>query len=200
VLTGLSKDIEAFLRRSGVLSRDEDAFIVLPDLDHGVEWCENALLESTGVLAKDTRKSLPDQLKDVIGDSKIIKRIMKYLELRELPAGVHIIHQGDSPGDVYFLEEGFVTAQLEIPGQEPLRLNTLSSENLVGELGFYLGSKRNASVVSETPIKVYRLTTEALGDMEANDPEAAAEFHKFIVHVMVEKLSHVMSTVESLKR
>jgi len=36
--------------------------------------------------------------------------------------------------------------------------------------------------------------------MEANDSEAAAEFHKFIVHVMAEKLSHVMSTVESLKR
>ncbi|MFN2215139.1 MAG: SLC26A/SulP transporter family protein [Anaerolineales bacterium] len=200
VLTGLSKDIEAFLRRSGILSSDEEALIVLPDLDHGVEWCENTLLESTGVLAKDTRKSLPDQLKAVIADSKIVSRIMNYLELQELPAGVHIIQQGDSPGDVYFLEEGFVTAQLEIPGQDPLRLNTLSSENLVGELGFYLGSKRNASVVSDTPIKVFRLTTEALGKMEANDPEAAAEFHKFIVHIMAEKLSHVMSTVESLKR
>jgi SulP family sulfate permease len=101
---------------------------------------------------------------------------------------------------MYFLEEGIVTVQLENPGEKPLRLNTLSSENLVGELGFYLGAKRNASIVSETPIKVYRLTTEAIKSMETNDPEAAAVFHKFVVHVMAEKLSRLMSTVETLMR
>ena len=101
---------------------------------------------------------------------------------------------------MYFLEEGIVTVQLEVPGEEALRLNTLSSENLVGELGFYLGSKRNASIVSETPIKVYRLTTEAIKSMEAGDPEAASAFHKFIVHAMAEKLSRIMATVETLMR
>jgi SulP family sulfate permease len=125
---------------------------------------------------------------------------MNFLETQELPAGRHLIQQGDSPGSLYFLDEGLVTAQLEVPGQDPVRLNTMSSENLVGELGFYLGSKRNASVVAETPIRVHRLTTEALKEMEANDPEAAAAFHKFIVHVMAEKLSHTMSTVETLMR
>jgi hypothetical protein len=55
-------------------------------------------------------------------------------------------------------------------------------------------------VISETPITVYRLTTGALKNMEAYDPEAAALFHKFIVHVMAEKLSHPMSTVETLMR
>ena len=76
---------------------------------------------------------------------------MDYLDMEELPAGVHLIHQGDSPGAMYFLEDGMVTAQLEISGEEPRRLNTMQSENLVGEIGFYLGSKRNASVITETP-------------------------------------------------
>jgi len=44
----------------------------------------------------------------------------------------------------------------------------------------------------------YRLTTDALKNMEVNDPEAAAQFHKFIAHVMAEKLSYLMSTVETL--
>ncbi len=125
---------------------------------------------------------------------------MNYLEKQELPAGVHFIHQGDSPGAVYFLEEGMVTAQLEISGEEPRRLNTMCSENLVGELGFYLGSKRNASVVTETPTTLYRLTTETLKKMESEDPEAAALFHKYFAYVMAEKLSHLMSTVETLMR
>ena len=200
LLTGLSEDIKTFLRKSGVLDLEENAFLVSPDLDHGVEWCEDNLLQSTGVLTKDTRKSIQAQLKEMIGDTELITRIMKYLEKQELPAGVHFIHQGDSPGAVYFLEEGMVTAQLEILGEEPRRLNTMCSENLVGELGFYLGLKRNASVVTETPTTLYRLSTEALKKMESEDPEAAALFHKYIAYVMAEKLSHLMSTVETLMR
>ena len=125
---------------------------------------------------------------------------MNYLEKQELPAGVHFIHQGDSPGALYFLEQGVVTAQLEIPEEDPRRLNSMGSENLVGELGFYLGLRRNASVVTETPATLYRLSTEALAEMEAKDPEAAALFHKFIAQGMAEKLSHLMGTVETLMR
>jgi SulP family sulfate permease len=198
VLTGLSKKIEIFLRKSGVLDLEENSFHVSPDLDQGVQWCEEKLLGSTGVLARDMYKSCQDQLKEIIGDTEVIRRIMNYLEKQELPLGVHLIHQGDSPGSLYFLEDGVVTAQLETSGEEPRRLNTMSSENLVGELGFYLGSKRNASVITETPTTLYRLTTDALKNMEANDPEAAAQFHKFIAHVMAEKLSYLMSTVETL--
>lgn len=200
VLTGLALDIQTFLQNSDVLGPEGDPFNVLPDLDRGVEWCENQLLKSTGVLAKVETKSFHDQLKKLSADSALITRIMGYMEKKELTEGTHIIHQGDSPGAVYFLERGVVTAQLELDGEEPLRLNTLSSENLVGELGFYLGSKRNASVVTETPTSLYRLTTESLAKMEVDDPEAASLFHKFIAQVMAEKLSHLMSTVESLMR
>jgi len=200
VLTGLSKKIRSFLQKSDVLQSGVDSFVVLPDLDHGVEWCENALLESTGVLGRETHKPFQDQLKEVSGDNSITDRIMNYLELQEFPAGFRLIQQGDLPGSMFFLEEGVVTVQLEEPGKEPVRLNTLNSENLVGELGFYLGSKRNASVIADTPIKVYHLTSEAITRMESSDPEAAAAFHKFIVLIMADKLSHIMSTVETLMR
>jgi hypothetical protein len=55
-------------------------------------------------------------------------------------------------------------------------------------------------VIAETPIKVYRLTSESIRSMESSDPEAAAAFHKFIVLIMADKLSHIMSTVETLMR
>ncbi len=200
ILSGLSEEIRTFLEKSGVLDLEENVFNISSDLDHGVQWCEDKLLESTGVLGKDTHKSIQDQLIEIIGDTEIIKWVMNYLEKEELPAGVHLIHQGDSPGAMYFLEDGMVTAQLEIEGEEPRRLNTMQSENLVGEIGFYLGSKRNASVITDTPTTLYRLTTESLNQMESESPQAAALFHKYIANVMAEKLSHLMSTVETLMR
>jgi len=200
VLSGLSEENKTFLGKSGVLDLEENVFILSPDLDHGVQWCEDKLLESTGVLTKDSHKPIQDQLIEIIGDTELIKWVMNYLEKQELPAGVHLIHQGDSPGAMYFLEDGMVTAQLEISGEEPRRLNTIGSENLVGEIGFYLGSKRNASVITDTPTTLYRLTTESLNKMESEKPQAAALFQKFIANVMAEKLSHLMSTVETLMR
>lgn len=200
VLTGLSAAVESLLQNSDIFSQEEEIFFILPDLDRGVEWCEDKVLESTGVFSRDVSKSIHDQIVEVIGQPEIVSRILGYLDKQELPAGVHIIHQGDSPGAVYFLEHGLVTAQLEIEGEEPRRLNTLSSENMVGEIGFYLGEKRNASVVTDMPTTVYRLTSAGLKNLESSDPEAAAQFHRFIAHVMAEKLSHLMSTVESLMR
>jgi CRP-like cAMP-binding protein len=136
----------------------------------------------------------------MIGDEEMTSRIMKYLEKQELPAGVHLIHQGDSPGAMYFIEQGMVTAQLENDDEGVRRLNTMGSENLVGEIGFYLGSKRNASVITEARSTLYRLTSEALKKMESEQPEAAAMFHRFVANVMAEKLSHLMATVETLMR
>lgn len=200
VLTGLSEKIETFLQKSGVLDQNGDSFHISSDLDYGVEWCEDRLLQSTGVLNKDTSKSIQSHLEEMIGNTELTARIMNYLDKDELPAGTQIIHQGDSPGALYFLETGVVTAQLEIAGEEPRRLNTMSSENMVGEIGFYLGSKRNASVITETPATLYRLTTESLSKMESEDPKAAALFHKYIAYAMAEKLSHLMSTIETLMR
>jgi CRP-like cAMP-binding protein len=136
----------------------------------------------------------------MFGDTQYIPRIMIYLEKQELPAGTQFINQGDSPGAIYFIEEGVVTAQRESPGEKPRRQQTMIGENLVGELGFYLGSKRNASVVTDAPTTLYRLSMEALKKMEQEDPKAATLFHKYIAHLMAEKLSHLMSTIETLTR
>lgn len=200
VMTGMSEGIRSFLSRSGVFDSDENSFQIMPDLDHGVEWCEDRLLESTGVINKTKQKSFQDQLADMIGDEELTSRIMNYLEKQELPAGVHLIHLGDSPGAMYFIEQGMVTAQLEDGVEGVRRLNTMGSENLVGEIGFYLGSKRNASVITETRSVLYRLTAEALKKMESEQPEAAALFHRYVANVMAEKLSHLMATVETLMR
>jgi SulP family sulfate permease len=205
-VTGIDSSVVLSFRKMNQLVRNNQTSIVLSGLSEEiktflhVQWCEEKLLGLTGVLARDTHKSCQDQLKEIIGDTALIARIMKYLEKQELPAGVHFIHQGDSPGCLYFLESGMVTAQIETSGEEPQRLNTMRGENLVGELGFYLGSKRNASVITETPTTLYRLTTESLKKMESDEPLAAALFHKFIAHVMAAKLSHLMATVETLMR
>lgn len=102
--------------------------------------------------------------------------------------------------DLYFVETGQVTARVEDPGREPVRLETMQGGRVVGEIGFYLGNPRTAAVVTDEPSTIYRLSRSALQQMEKTDPEVASTFHQIIVHLVTERLTHLINTVQALER
>jgi CRP-like cAMP-binding protein len=126
--------------------------------------------------------------------------VLQYLEQQHLGHGEYLIRQGDAPDDVFFIASGQVTAQIERPGHAPVRLETMRGGHVVGELGFYLDSKRNAAVVADEPSTVYRLTSRALQRMEQEAPELASTFHQIIVHLLAERVVHLSNTVDALHR
>jgi SulP family sulfate permease len=198
VLTGLSSGSRSLLEKANVLDEDQVTFISIEDLDQGVEWCENQLLQSTGVFTKESHRTIEQQLATLCGDAKSAARIIEYLERMELPPGTCIIQQGDTADSLYFIEEGRVTAQLERADEKPRRLQTMSNENVVGEIGLYLRLKRTASVVTEEQSTIYRLSGEAMEKMEREEPEAAAVFHKVIAKLMADRISHMTDIVETM--
>ena len=125
-------------------------------------------------------------------------RLVGYLERREFSPGVYLIRQGDMPDVLYFIESGQVTAQLEQPGQQLLRLETMRGGRMVGELGFYLGTRRSAAVVADQPTVVYVLTQDTLARIERDDPAAAHAVHRLVVHLLGERVLHLMWAVEAL--
>lgn len=76
----------------------------------------------------------------------------------------------------------------------------MRSGHVVGELGFYLGGKRTAAVVADEPSTVYGLSREELNHIEQTDPEAASMLHRVIVHLVGERVVHLIRSVEALQR
>ncbi len=64
------------------------------------------------------------------------------------------------------IESAQVTAQIEPPVGPAIRLETMRGGRVVGELGFYLGRKRTAAVVVDTPGVVYRITRDDLHGLQ----------------------------------
>jgi len=199
VWTNLSPAIVRLLEKGGLIDKTDDSFIILPTLDHGLEWCENQILahqgvtDLTGVIEKIER-----QLKHAIPDLKDVSRLTKYLEKREVNQGEYLMHQGDQPDEMYFIEAGLVTAQLELPDEQVMRLRSMRGGTTVGEMGMYLGNTRTASVVAERISIVYRLSKKALKDMEKKDPEVAALLHQWIASLLAERLAENNRTIEAL--
>jgi SulP family sulfate permease len=68
----------------------------------------------------------------------------------------------------------------------------------VGEMGMYLGTVRTASVVADRTSVVYRLSRNALKEMQKNDPAVAALLHHWIARLLAERLADNNRTIEAL--
>ncbi len=122
------------------------------------------------------------------------------MERLEVSEGDYLMKQGDAPSDLFFIESGQATAQLEPRGGSPIRLQSMGGGHVLGELGFYLNQPRTASVIMDTPGVVYRLSLRRLEQIEKEAPDAASLLHRLIVNLLAERVTHLVNTVEALER
>ena len=91
------------------MDETDNSFIILPTLDHGMEWCENKILAGQGITdLTGFIERMEGQLKRAFPGLQAVDRLMKYLERNEVPQGEYLMHQGDPPTEMYFVEGGLV--------------------------------------------------------------------------------------------
>ena len=180
----------------GGLVEEADVLRYAADIDRAAEWCEDQICAVH--LADLTHRTLTDYLLKIV-PGPATERLLGYMERQDVPAGNYIIHQGDNSDRLFFLESGQLTAQLEAPDTAPVRLETMQGGRAVGELGFYLGTRRSAAVVADRPSVLYSLSQTALARIEADDPEAAYAFHRIIIHLLSERVLHLVQAVDILQ-
>ncbi len=197
VMTGLPERMqERFAREK--LSAQDGMLKFLADADHGIEWCENEIIAANpGVLRLE--KDIVEQIKAILTEDSV-EKLVPYLQRCEYQPGEYLIREGDAADVIYFIESGQVTAQLESPGKNTVRLETINSGRTVGEIAFFLGTRRTASVVVDQPSVVYALSLEDLSRMETTDPEAANIFHRLSVILLSQRVMHLTYTVRALER
>jgi len=199
VLTHSSEKIQHQFELGGLFENGEGVR-TFPDLDHGLEWCEEELLE----MERITTLHVPVTLRSQLADSGFAKantaRLTEFLERVDAGQGEYLIRQGDEADKLYFIERGTVSVYLEIEGGERVRLQTLGLGTAVGELGLYLGAQCTASVIADSPVTAYRLTRTALSEMKEKEPELAATFHEFVARLLSERLAATTRTLEAVLR
>ena len=180
----------------GGLNEEPGILRFATDLDRAAEWCEDQLC--TINVRDAAERTLTHYLQDIV-PGEATGRLVGYMERRAVAAGDHIIRQGVEPDHLFFIESGQVTAQLEPSDSAPVRLETMQGGRTVGEIGFYLGTRRSAAVVADMPSVIYSLSQAALARIEKDDPEAAYAFHRLIVHLLGERVLHLVRTVDALQ-
>jgi len=208
LVTGPSAEILKQLEKGEFVLKDYDEVITapgrgtataFPDLDHGLEWVENNILN---VASKQQEQilTLKEMFHELSPDETHLNELFKFLERKDIKTGDYLMHQEDSPDNIYFVESGQVTAQLEYPNKPPVRLETMKSGRVIGEIGFYLGQKRTAAVIADETSTVYLLSAANLAKMERKSPDVASYFHQLIIRLLAERTTHLIRTVAALEK
>jgi SulP family sulfate permease len=190
VLAGASDPVRKQLERGGVVAA-AGVIRFEPDLDRGLERCEDVLLEEgqverlSGIGLDDALDSLPPGLRT-------------YLERVPLAEGTVLIRQDEPPGDVFVLESGRLRVDLVTPEGTRMRLRGVHPGVVVGEISMYTGVPRTADVVAETPSVVLRLSRASIERMETAEPALAAVLHRWLATTLSERLTETQRAVGAL--
>jgi sulfate permease, SulP family len=197
VFTALSSELQQQFEK-GMEKENAIAFHMFPDLDHGVEWCEDELLKVEKACNTCGEHTLINELTEAFHSATVAAAFIKHLIRKEAQTGNYLMRQGDPPQVLYFIESGQVTALLELQDGKTARLRTMGTGTVVGEIGMFMGTKATASVVVTQPAVVYSLSQDALVSMEEKEPEVAAAFHKFIIRLLGERLARTNKSLKIL--
>jgi SulP family sulfate permease len=196
VLCDLTPKMKTKLMRAGL---NEEGWIRLsPNMDYGMEWCESKLLVEEGGSAILRAGTLEAQLKKLLPARDQVNRFMSYLERQEVLEYHIVIHKGDPPDSMYFVDTGQLTTRLEISKGKFIRLGTQGGGTMVGEMGLFLKQSRTATVVASQPSVLYRLSLDQYHKMMREDPELAFHLHQWIGRVLSVRLAENNHTLEAL--
>jgi SulP family sulfate permease len=196
VFSGLTETIQAGLEKAGFFSMTRP-HKVFESRNEALEWCEDVvLLEYAQEDA--TVASFDEWLARELGDSIDWRRVTRYFERREVEANDYVFRQGQPSDSVELVATGSVAITISDELGRPVRLRRMSARTVVGEMGFYRGAPRGASVVAETDTIVYGLSRDAFARMQQSDPMAAAAFHQMIVRVLADRLEFANREISAL--
>lgn len=195
VLTHLSPATRTQLKRGGCLLLEDPVCQMFPDLDRGLEWCENDLL---GVIPLRRARSLPllIQLNDLFKNRDHAAEFTDYLEEWDAEVGEVVYQRGQIADAIDLIEVGEVSVYLE--GQHSHRIQTLGAGNVVGSVDFFRHAEHQTSAVVEAPSTLYRLSTESFQRMQQEQPEVAVAFQSAIIQILGDRLTYAYKEIADL--
>ncbi len=198
LISNAAPHLQPALEDSGIVEGGPERPALFEDLDHALEWCENALLAEANLL-DSARITVERQLaQHTMIESRDVSALYSYLERIETRAGDTVFEQGDESDALYFIESGRVDVLLRLPDAGELRLRSMTAGTVIGEVGFYLKKARSASVVATEAGVLQRLSHEALRRMGETEPRAASAIHILIASVLSDRLSASNRVIQDL--
>jgi sulfate permease, SulP family len=199
VCSTLSPTIHQALERDGFFDGNNRQH-VFADLNLALAWCENQLLAQARVDAASGLGTFETWLQQELGERVGVSEFMAYLERREVDAPQVLYREGDPSDNIDLVAAGTLGVDIAKGNGQPLRVRTITTHTVVGEMGFFRRSPRSATVSSDGPATFFTLTRRNFERMRHERPDLASAFDDFLMRVLAERITSSERTVVALSR
>jgi SulP family sulfate permease len=187
VLTGLKRTRSGELRQA---LADLPGAVYRPDLDRGLELCEDEVLMNSSILSARVM-SVPLEhnalMRDL--DTDEVTSVLLIGDVREVPAQSELFKRGAKSDGVWLLESGMVSIVSD-ESDSAGRLSTFGPGQFVGEMGFIDGQSRSATAHADTPVRALLLDQEAIETLWQQQPGAALKITRNIARELSSRVRH----------
>jgi sulfate permease, SulP family len=194
-LVSMTREIESTFRNTGVIS---DGVLVMSDLDHALEQCENAIINAHHAPGSEAR-SLLAWLVQMVG-AEHAYHLAKECHRLEVAAGEIIVRQGHTADAMHFILEGRVSVVVNGGNRPKVRVRSLGPHTTIGEMGLIAGQVRSATIEAEVDSVLYVLKADAFERVRKTNPALLQALLAYVVTVMTERLSFANRAIEALQR
>lgn len=93
----------------------------------------------------------------------------------ESDSGGHLFRAGEKSDGFYCINGGVLAVEAKGADGAPRLVGRVSGPTILGEIGFFAGKPRSASVRAESRVSYLQFAGNEFNRLEINDPRAAAE-------------------------
>jgi SulP family sulfate permease len=197
LLTGLTRKMRKRLMGNWFEKETTSHVQIMPDLDRGIEWCEERILKAEQSLS-ETHDGILQQLLTYLANPEDQHILEQYMEHRHVEAGDLLAAQGDPSDEMFLLQSCTASVYLDTSSGRKHRIRRAGIGTVFGEVGFYLGTPRTASVIIDTGGDLFVLSQSANAKLEKDHPHIAAALHKFMIRVITRRLQLTTTTLQAV--
>jgi sulfate permease, SulP family len=199
VCSALSPAIRQALERDGFFDAKNRQH-VFSELNLALAWCENELLTRARLEATSGLATFESWLQHELGPHVRVSDFMAYLERREVDAPQVLYREGDPSDNIDLVAAGTLVVDIAKGDGQPLRVRTITTHTVVGEMGFFRRGARSATVSSDGPATFFTLGRDNFERMRRERPDLASAFDDFLLRVLAERITLSERTVLALSR
>ena len=122
--------------------------------------------------------------------------VFSHAEVRRVGAGLALVQAGEDDRALYLLTEG--TVGVRLPRDESA-FKTIDAPSVVGELAFFDGRPRSATLDAVTDVEVVRLDEAGFERLAAAEPELAHAMLRDLARILALRLRMASEVIANLR-
>jgi CRP/FNR family transcriptional regulator, cyclic AMP receptor protein len=122
--------------------------------------------------------------------------IFSYAEVREVSAGLALVQAGEDDRALYLLIDG--TLGVRMPREESA-FKTIEAPSVVGELAFFDGAPRSATLDALTDVQVVRIDLDCFRQLSDAEPALAEAMLMDLARILALRLRMASDVIERLR-